>query len=151
METKVFQKYYQSTAHFRLENPHPAWKTKRGWKWDRQDCVVRALANALSVEWVDAYDYLVKKGRRDLYVPNDSGAWRKWIIEDGGTWAACKAERGKKRMTALGFAETHPTGRFVLYVASHFTACVDGVILDVWNCGDKAVVGYFDMSGFSLS
>ena len=53
-------------------------------------------------------------------------------------------------MTALQFAETHPVGRYVLSVANHETACVDGVILDAWNCGEKAVVGYFDMAAFKL-
>jgi len=150
METKRFLKYYQSKEHFRIENPHPAWKTKRSFRWDRQDCVIRALANAMSISWLEAYDYLVAKGRKDLYVPNDSNGFRKWIAEDGGAWVACRAEKGKKRMTALAFAETHPEGRFVLYVANHFTACVDGVILDAWNCGDKAVVGYFDLQGFKM-
>lgn len=150
METKRFQKYYQSGEHFRLENPHPAWKAKRGWRWDRQDCVIRALANAMTIEWVEAYDYLVKKGRKDLYTPTDAYGFRKWIQEDGGSWVACPARAGKKRMTVLQFAETHPEGRYVVYIASHFTACVNGVILDAWNCSESAVVGYFDLDGFKM-
>lgn len=44
----------------------------------------------------------------------------------------------------------NPSGRYVITVASHETACVDGVILDAWNCGEKCVVGFFDMSNFKL-
>ena len=150
MTTEHINKYFTSQPHFRLENPHPAWANKRGWRWDREDCVIRSFANALSISWLEAYDYLAAKGRRDLYCPNDSGAFRKWIPEGGGKWIATPAKKGQKRMTALGFAEAHPKGRYILYISHHFTACVDGVILDAWNCGDGALVGYFDLTDFRM-
>lgn len=151
MDNKKFLKFYQSGPHFQIENPNPCWAEKRGFIWDRGDCVIRALANAISCSWLDAFDYLTKKARRDYNVPNDGPGFRKWIVEDGAVWNHCKAIKGKKRMTAMQFAETHPSGRYVIAVANHETACVDGVILDAWNCGDKCVVGYFDMSEFKLN
>ena len=151
METKQFLKYYASNAHFRIENPNPTWAAKKGIKWDRGDCAIRALANALTISWVEAFDYLTAKGRRDFYTSGDSAGWRKWLPESGGKWVACKAEKGKSRMTALQFAESHPEGRFILYVANHFTACVDGVILDTWNCSGKCLVGYFEMDEFDIN
>ena len=150
MNDKRFQRFYQSGPHFRIENPHPAWAKMRGFVWNRQDCVIRSLANAMSISWLEAYDYLVAKGRKDLYTPTDSDGFRKWITEDGGEWVACKAVKGKKRMTAMQFAETHPEGRFVVYIAGHFTSCVNGVLLDSWNCGESAVVGYFDLKNFKM-
>lgn len=150
METKRFKKYFQSGPHFRIENPNPCWASKRGLVWDRGDCAIRALANAISCSWLDAYDYLSAKARRDFNVPNDAGGFRAWTVEGGAVWNNCPAVSGKKRMAALQFAESHPEGRFVLQVANHFTACVNGVILDAWNCGEKCVVGYFDMSNFKL-
>mgnify|MGYP003300461847 CR=1 FL=1 len=151
MNDKEFKRYYQSGPHFRIENPNPEWAKKRGFKWDRADCSIRALANAISCSWVDAFDYLTKRARRDFNVCNDFGGFRKWIVEGGAKWNYCKAEKGKDRLTVLEFAKTHPNGRYAIQIASHFTACVDGVILDAWNCGEKAVVGYFDMSEFSLN
>lgn len=150
MDTKRFQKYYQSGPNFRIENPNPCWAEKRGFKWDRGDCVIRALANAISCSWLEAFDYLTAKARRDFNVPNDKGGSRKWYIEGGAVWTPCKAEKGKKRMTVEQFAKMHPTGRYVVMIASHQTACVDGVILDAWNCGESAVVGYLDMANFKL-
>ena len=150
MDTKRFQKYYQSGPHFRIENPNPCWAEKRGFKWDRGDCAIRALANAISCSWVESFDYLTAKARRDFNVPNDGPGFRRWLIEGGAVWTHCPAVTGKKRMTVKQFAETHPSGRYVITVASHETACVDGVILDAWNCGEKCVVGYFDMSNFKL-
>ena len=150
MDTERFQKYYQSGPHFRIENPNPAWALKRGMVWDRGDCVIRALANAISCLWVESFDYLTAKARRDFNVPNDGPGFRRWIVEDGAVWTHCPAVKGKKRMTVKEFAETHPKGRYVISIANHETACVDGVILDAWNCGHKAVVGYFDMANFKL-
>ena len=150
MDVKKFNKYYQSGPHFRIENPNPCWAEKSGFQWDRGDCSIRALANAISCSWVDAFDYLTKKDRRDFNVPNDSRGFRNWVVEGGAVWNHCPAMKGKKRMTALDFAKTHPSGRYVLQVASHETACVDGVILDAWNCGEKCVVGYLDMANFKL-
>lgn len=58
MDDRTFKAYYQHTEHFEISNPNPAWKAKRGFRWDRPDCVVRAVANAtgwecstLSIGW----------------------------------------------------------------------------------------------------
>lgn len=150
MNTKTILKYYSTTPNFRIENPNPTWKTKRGIRWNKPDCSVRSLANAMSISWIDAFDYLVAKARRDFTVPNDADGFRKWLPEEGGKWTACKAEKGKDRMTVLEFAKRHPEGRYIIQVASHYTACVDGVILDAFNCGYKCVVGYFDMNDFGI-
>ena len=150
MDTKRFNSYYKSGPHFRIENPNPCWAEKRGFEWDRGDCVIRALANAVSCSWIEAFDFLVAKARRDFNVPNDKHGSRKWMIEGGAVWTACKPEKGKKRMTVLQFAETHPNGRFIVSIAHHQTAVVDGVILDAWNCGGDCVVGYLDMANFKF-
>ena len=150
MNDERFNKYYKSGPHFRIENPNPVWANKRGFSWDRGDCVIRALANAISCSWVEAFDYLCAKARADYNVPTDGPGFRKWLIEGGAVWNHCKAVKGKKRMTVEEFAKTHPAGRYVVSVANHETACVDGVILDAWNCGENAVVGFFDMSTFKF-
>ena len=150
MNTKRFQEHYQSGPHFRIENPNPRWALKRGFVWDCGDCTVRALANAISCLWLDAFDFLMVKARADYSVPEDGPGFRKWLVEGGAIWNHCKAVKGKKRMTVLQFAETHPKGRYVVTIAGHETAVVDGVILDAYNCGAHAVVGYFDMSNFKL-
>lgn len=151
MDTQRFNRYYKSTEHFEICNPNPRWKEKRGMVWDTGDCVIRALANSIGCEWIDAYDFLSTKARRDFAVPNDPGFFRKWFVEGGAIWNPIKAEKGKSRITVLEFAKTHPNGRYVITIANHDTACVDGKILDAWNCGEKCVVGYYDMSNFRLS
>lgn len=150
METKRFNKYYKSNPHFRIENPNPEWAKKRGMTWDRGDCTVRALANSTGLSWVEAYDYMSERGRRDFCMPNDFTFMRGWLEEDGAKWTAVKAVKGKKRQTVLGFAETHPKGRYIIRIANHICACVNGVILDAWNPSEKAINGYVDMENFKI-
>lgn len=148
MDDRTFKAYYQHTEHFEISNPNPAWKVKRGLRWDRPDCVVRAVANATGWEWLDAFDWLVNKARRDFTSISDGTRLHGWLEEHGGKWTACKAERGKRRMTALDFAKSHPEGRYLLKLANHDTAVVNGKILDTYNCGDACVYGFVDMADF---
>lgn len=148
MNNERFMKYYAPTAHFAHTNPNPRWAQQKGMIWNTGDCAIRALALSTDVEWIKAYDFLVAKGRRDFSTPNDMGFMRQWYVEGGAKWTACKTEKGKKRMTALQFAETHPQGRYIIQISNHVCACVDGVIKDTWNCGEKCVVGYFNMTDF---
>lgn len=150
MTTERMIKYYTPTAHFRIVNPNPAAAKKRGIVWDRGDCAIRALANSTGCTWVKAFDWLTACARVDYNVVNDAGGVRSWLKAAGCAWNACKAEKGSKRATCLDFAKTHPKGRYLIQCANHFTACVNGVILDVWNPADKAVVGFFEMDGFTI-
>ena len=150
MNKERFQRCYQSTPHFRIENPNPRWADMRGFAWDTPDCVIRALANATGCSWLEAFDYLTPRARKEYTVLNDGVRFRKWAQDSGAVWTACKIEKKKVRMTAEEFAETHPTGRYILRLSHHEAACVDGVILDAWNCGRYCVYGYLDMANFKL-
>lgn len=150
MDDAKFKRYYMCTKTFQYYNENPQGKDKRGYVWDRADCVIRALGKASGYGWLKAFDYLTIKARRDFNVVNDGVALRRWLQEDGGVWTPCKAERGKGRMDANTFAETHPNGRYVLSLAHHEVACVDGKLYDVWNCGEKCVYGYTDLANFKI-
>ena len=39
-------------------------------------------------------------------------------------------------MTAKEFALTHPNGTYILRLAHHLSAIVDGKIRDTWDCGE---------------
>ena len=151
MTNETILKYYASTEHFRLTNPNPRAATKKGWHWDAPDCCIRALANAVGCDWLTAYDFLSANARRDYTIPNDGVRFRDWLKAGGAVWTNCPAVKGKKRLTALQFAEQHPTGRYIITIANHEIACVDGVMLDTCNFGSSAVVGYLDMSNFKIA
>lgn len=151
MNTETLLKYYAPNNIFRIANPNPAAAGKRGVRWDRDDCAIRALCNSTGCSWLESFDWLTARARRDYNVLNDAGGVRKWLTEAGCPWTPCKAVKGHKRMTCLDFANNHPKGRYFLRVANHFTACVDGVLLDTWNPFEYAVVGYFDMANFDIN
>ena len=150
MKKEKFDKYYANNEHFRLTNPNPRWKEQKGYVWHTGDCVIRAFANAAGIGWIEAFDFLTERARKEFSTPNELHDSRRWLVENGAVWHFLKPERGKKRMTCIEFAKTHPTGRYIINVNYHDTACVDGVLLDAWNPSDEYVYGYLDMENFKL-
>ena len=49
------------------------------------------------------------------------------------------AKKGESRMNGEKFCKLYPKGRYILCMANHLTACVDGIIYDTWDCSDKCV------------
>lgn len=150
MDTKTFKKWYESTPTFTYYNANPMGATKRTFRWDRGDCSIRALAKGANITWLEAFDFYYSKAREEFNAMNDGHGIRRWLVANGANWIAVKAERGKARMTAEEFALTHLKGNYVVEIANHLTAVVDGKIYDTWNCGCKCVVGYYEMENFHI-
>ena len=55
------------------------------------------------------------------------------------------AEAGVARMNGDRFTRAYPKGRYILNMAGHWTACVDGKIYDTWDCRDKCVYTAYRM------
>lgn len=41
--------------------------------------------------------------------------------------------------TVEEFINMNPTGKFIIRVDAHLTACEDGVLYDIWDCRDEIV------------
>ena len=150
MTTKEFQRWYEPKDYFHYFNPNPEAAKKKTFKWDRSDCTLRALVASTGCSWLAAFDYTSGKARKDYTVQNDGNFLRKWLIEDGVEWHALKAEKGKSRVTAREFAEQHKEGTWILSLANHWVGVNEGMLRDTWNCGEKTVYGYFNMTDFKL-
>jgi len=74
---------------------------------------------------------------------NSNDNWRSYLVAEGLTYIPFPAAAGEPRMNGERFSEQHPKGRFVLRMAKHLVACVDGVILDTWDCSQKCVYGAY--------
>ena len=95
----------------------------------RNDCTVRALALATSVEYDEAYDRLMGAGRKS----SRSFALNRWLPQSGipFTKVSYPAVKGKKRMTLGEFSRGDGSnGRWIANCAKHVIAVIDGVILD---------------------
>jgi len=127
--------YYKDTDYFCLYNPNPT----EGDRAKKGDCVIRALAVAMGITWLEAFDLLTENARRTYNVPNDNQNYDEVLKACGFTYQAAKAEKGKKRMTVEQFCIKHPKGHYFIKIANHCTAVVDGVCYDAWNPANKTI------------
>ena len=111
------------------------------------DCTIRALSKALNCTWLEAFDLTIPICRREQ-VTNifnaPSVVARKFLAELGFTYTGISNKKGVKRPTVDSFAKEHPTGTYILNVANHEVACVDGKYYDTWDSGNKSLYGYYE-------
>lgn len=110
------------------------------------DCTIRALSKALGVTWLEAYDLTVPLCRE--YQVSGVFACPSYIERNiisrlGFTYTGVSNKKGTKRPTVDSFAKEHPAGEYILNVANHEVACVDGKYYDTWDCGEKSLYGYY--------
>lgn len=125
--TKILWHYFQ---------PNPV-------KQEKQDCSVRAICAAESIDWLEAYDLLAKKGR-ELYSVSDGDRTIVGLLDDlGYTKHSVKVAKGMTRPTPYTLATDIPTGVIVCRVAQHWVTIKDGEYYDTWDSGDKGVYTYW--------
>jgi hypothetical protein len=110
------------------------------------DCVIRALSKVLNCSWIEVFESCIPFEKMyqcpiscmtlDLYKKVYSG----FRMEYKGI----SNKKGSKRPTVESFANEHNFGTYILSVANHQVACVDGVYYDTWDCGDCCLYGYFE-------
>lgn len=123
-------------------NPNPY--HKKGTKATHGDCVIRAICKAANLDWFDVYDMLCKRGR-ELGDFGDRITVYPTVLKDlGFIEVSVKREKGKKAMTVESFIKEHPTGTYILRLAHHATAIVEGVCYDTWYPQTDTVYRYFE-------
>jgi hypothetical protein len=125
---KTRNKYY---------NPNPK-------KLEIGDCVIRALCKATDSDWDTIYRELFEIGFELKVLPNDDLAWKQYLKNKGFIEHKISNKKGTKRPTVASFAQTNKKGTFVLRVANHVVACVDGYYYDLWDSGNKSLYGYWE-------
>lgn len=97
----------------------------------RNDCTVRALASVMAWPYDQAYDLVASAGRKSgkpfrltkTYLPQKTLPFT----------AICHvfhAKAGESRMTLGRFCAEHPDGRFIVKVAKHVVAVINGIAYD---------------------
>ena len=107
------------------------------------DCVVRALTKAVNKTWVEVYDELVPIGRELQCMPNDKVCVERYLSENGFAYEGVSNKKGTTRPTVDSFAKSHQEGVYVVKVAHHMVAVVDGKYYDTWDSGDNSMYGYW--------
>ena len=123
---------------FLYYNAHP-------YQLEVDDCVKRAITVTTGMDYMDVQRGLnqhkkitgAKKfnsdGNPQSYVANVLGFPRVTIPKKtDGT-----------RVMAKEFCKTHPKGRFIISMSRHWSAVINGTILDTWDCGNKELLSYY--------
>lgn len=111
------------------------------------DCQIRALSKAFGVSWVEAFKmeipYCIEYQCNNIFSV-DISVRHKIMDELGFSYHGVSNKAGAKRPTVDSFAKDHPSGTYILVVANHVVACVDGKYYDTWNCGDRSMYGWYE-------
>ena len=102
------------------------------------DCVVRAISKATDIEYMECRRKL-NQLKRDWGFTSYKDTKFLYKYFEGYPRLIFKAVRGEPRLKGSDFTELHPQGTYILKMAGHVTVCVDGVILDIWDCSYRSV------------
>ena len=122
-------------------NPNPYYV--KGKKHIQGDCVIRAICKAAGLDWFSVYDMLCAKGREIGSFGNHRTVYPSAIEELGFSSVSVKREKGKKALNVETFCDEHPTGTYILRLASHLTSVVDGVCYDTWYPQKQTIYKYW--------
>ena len=105
------------------------------------DCVKRAIAKATGINYRDVSialnRYKKVTGAKSF---NSDRNEEKWLENElHAKRMSFPAAKGQPRMNGKRFCDEHQSGNYVLQMANHLTACVDGIIYDTWDCTEKCV------------
>ena len=109
------------------------------------DCVVRAISKATNIEYMECRRRL-NQLKRDWGFTDYKDTKFLYKYFEGYPRLIFKAVRGEPRIKGTDFTVLHPVGTFVLKMAGHVTVCVDGVILDIWDCSYRSVYTAWEIS-----
>tara|TARA_Y100000817_G_scaffold78551_1_gene60477 strand:- start:633 stop:1124 length:492 start_codon:yes stop_codon:yes gene_type:complete len=107
------------------------------------DCVVRAIAIALELDYKTCYDELASlnketEGKKTARGGTHKANYEKFLKRHGWVWhSAPKLEGRKARYYDM------PNGRIIMRMARHLSALVEQEIHDTWDCSYKMVYGYY--------
>ena len=105
------------------------------------DCIIRALCKITDQDWLSIYDDLCKLGR-EKYTPFTCLEIQDYIFTKYFFFKKHKVirQKGKKALNVETFCKEHPTGKYILRLAHHVIAVVDGKYYDIYPCWDKKTV-----------
>ena len=61
----------------------------------------------------------------------------------GFEYVGISNKKGTTRPTVESFTKEHKEGTYILRVANHIVASVDGMYYDTWDSGHKSLYGYW--------
>jgi len=117
---------YHTSENVVISNPHPL-------GYDIGDCAVRAISHLLDIDWDEAYDLLVRKGRENFVSMNNRYSSSEVAYDHGYRYEATITSAWNEHLTFEQFIRLHDHGKYLLYSPSHIVAVKDGKIYDTYD------------------
>ena len=128
---------------FKYYNAHPR-------KLSVDDCVKRSIALATGIPYLEVQkglnDHKKITGVKKFYSTPNPESYMKKVL--GFDRIEVSKNADGTRVTVEEFAKLHPCGRFVISISGHWTACVDGIVYDTWDCCKEGVLSYYEITRF---
>lgn len=108
------------------------------------DCVKRAISKTTGIDYMEVQRTL-NRLKRELGAAefNDKVVLDEFIKRNEFLILSFPAKKGQPRMNGERFCKAYKKGSYILQMAGHWSACVDGVIYDTWDCSEKCVYRAF--------
>ena len=128
---------------FRYYNAHPR-------KLSVDDCVKRSIALTTGIPYLEVQKGLnahkkITGVERFYHNPNPESYMEKVL---GFPRIVVPKKADGTRVTVEEFSKSHSCGRFVVSISGHWTACIDGIVYDTWDCSKKGVLSYYEITRF---
>ena len=131
-------------AYYQYYNPNPNVKFSKDGnpkRWLTPDCVERAICKAIEVDWLDAFDMLVKDARENYDVPSSRECIDRVLNKLG--FEKVKYPRGTKRERVKDFAKNHPNDIAILNLSGHVVCSYKGKYYDTFDSGSMTAYNYW--------
>lgn len=113
-------------------------KTSSGFTKEKNDCTVRAISIAYQIPYEEAHIKLKDFGRKDGKACFNFAHFMNTKIVT--TLKVTRSSKQRSLGSLQAFCNDHPTGRYVIRIAGHALAIVDGVIHDSWKPGPRTQI-----------
>ena len=128
---------------FKYYNAHPR-------RLSVDDCVKRSIALATGITYLDVQkglnDHKKITGVKTFYDNPNPRSYMENVL--GFERVAIHKNTNETCVTVEEFAKLHPCGRYVISLSGHWTACIDGIIYDTWDCSNEGVLSYYEIARF---
>ena len=100
------------------------------------DCVIRAVAVALNLSWLQVSDELYEVARSEYSVTCDDHVWGRYLYMRGFR-PFLLPENCPECVTIKRFTKMFPNGVYIIGTGSHAVAVINGDYYDSWDSGNE--------------